>query len=251
MSKENFNYKKYVTDESTLKKYNEYQNKYKSKIRDSDQKIIDILKRFVGTNDAPSILDMGCSTGNLLYHIKKSFPNSILEGGDLSQSSIDLCKSDEDLRGISFNITDLLEINKYDKYDFIIVNAVTYLLSSGEFEKALKSIHNALKSKGKIIDFDFFHPFDIQDLEIYETNEWHPTNAMKLHFRPYKKVKEALESIGYGNVQFEPFIINTELPFLGFDKDTTSYTKKDYNGQNMLFRGILYQPWCHMIAEKQ
>ena len=243
------NYKKYVTDDETLVKYNEYQKKYRTNIRDSDKKIIDIISNLSKLDKNPSILDIGCSTGNLLYHIQNKFPSATLFGGDLSQTSIEICKRDEDLKKISFSTKDMLNINESDKYDLIIVNAVTYLFSWEEYDKAIQSIFAALKKGGYLIDFEWLHPFDVQDLTIYETNEWNP-NGMKMHIRPYKKVSEYLKKAGFSSINFEAFEISKELPCLGFDKDTTSYTKKDLEGKNMLFRGILYQPWCHMIAQK-
>jgi hypothetical protein len=35
----------------------------------------------------------------------------------------------------------------------------------------------------------------------------------------------------------------------GFE-DLNSYTVKTETGDRLLFRGALYQPWCHMIAHK-
>ena len=54
---------------------------------------------FCGSNSI--ILDIGCSTGNLLYHLKSEFPNTILNGCDLNKSSIDTCINDKDLTNIS------------------------------------------------------------------------------------------------------------------------------------------------------
>ena len=161
------NYKKYVTDDETLVKYNEYQKKYRTSIRDSDKKIIDIISNLSKLDDNPSILDIGCSTGNLLYHIQKEFPNATLFGGDLSQTSIEICKRDEELKKISFSTKDMLNINEYDKYDLIIVNAVTCLFTWEEYGKAIQSIFSALKKGVYLIDFEWLHPFDVQYLTIY------------------------------------------------------------------------------------
>ena len=62
---------------------------------------------------------------------------------------------------------------------------------------------------------------------------------------------------GFDDVQFAPFEIPIDLPRgrtvgdneSGFE-DLNSYTVRSEAGDRLLFRGTLFQPWCHLIARK-
>ncbi|MDP2323911.1 MAG: hypothetical protein Q8N51_07775, partial [Gammaproteobacteria bacterium] len=67
MSKET-SYGHYVTDEAFLRDYNAYQAKYAENIRESDKVLLRLVSDIVSRAGAASLslLDIGCSTGNLL-----------------------------------------------------------------------------------------------------------------------------------------------------------------------------------------
>ena len=81
-------YQNYVTDEQFLSDYNSYQAKYAANIRESDKVMLAILRDVIAKyekKDKPlRLLDVGCSTGNLLLHLKYHFPELDLTGGDLA-----------------------------------------------------------------------------------------------------------------------------------------------------------------------
>lgn len=246
-----FNYKKYVTDANFLNNYNKYQQKYSSKLRESDKKIIsivsDLMTKFSDKNKL-KILDIGCSTGNLLMHLKKKIPNVSLVGGDLALSSIELCRNNPNLQGIDFQIYDLMDLPE-NSFDIIIVNAVLYMLDTNEYNQSLFSLNKALKNNGHVIVFDFAHPYENQNLVIYEKSILHP-EGLRLSFRPYKEIESLILNNYFSKIEFLPFNISISLPKPKFNEDVVSYTIK-YDKQNkMLFRGVLYQPWCHFIISK-
>jgi hypothetical protein len=55
--------------------------------------------------------------------------------------------------------------------------------------------------------------------------------------------------MGFKSVVFEPFEIAIDLPFSGLEGNPISYTKTTEEGKRMQFRGVLYQPWCHLVAQ--
>src|SRR6266446_6305970 len=121
----------FISDHAFLDKYNNYQQRYAETIRESDRiilSIIDASLRGLRQSDT-SCLDIGCSTGNLLLHIKNAFPSLKLMGGDLAQSSIDLCHANAALSSIRFATLNILNLPREEKFDIVVVNAVLYMLS--------------------------------------------------------------------------------------------------------------------------
>src|SRR6185437_12434951 len=80
-------YDRYVKDEAFLAYYNDYQKRYAGQIAERDKVLLGIVAEHTGGKG--KLLDIGCSTGNLLLHLRRAFPGLVLYGGDLAQSSID------------------------------------------------------------------------------------------------------------------------------------------------------------------
>ena len=256
---EEFSYQNYVTDSKFMRGYSKYQEKYIKNARESDKVIINAIHKIVDLNEnngkTLSLLDVGCSTGNLLRHLKIAIPRLSLVGGDMVAKILKECRKDPELKGIRFREANVLDLGCEEKYDIITVNAVFYLLNYKEFEEALSSVSNALNDNGWLISFDFFHPFE-QDLSIFEKSKSHP-EGIALHFRPFEIVKQILKKSNFKKVDFNPFIIPISLnkeKFLQNDPDIfhelTTYTQQLQSGHQLLFRGTLAQPWCHLIAQK-
>jgi SAM-dependent methyltransferase len=242
-------YSKYVADAEMIRQYNAYQNKHKVQIRESDKVLIDQVARVAGELRHARLLDIGCSTGNLLFHLKNLVPGVRLEGADLAGSSIEVCRQDPDLSGIEFNIRDICDLPQDNPYDIVIANAVAVYFDWVTYERAMASVCRALKPGGVYLAFEWLHKFAVQDITIVETSEMHP-GGLEIHFRPMMKVEKVMRACGFSDVQFLPFQMPFDLPFPGYDADVASYTRKDEHGELMTFRGALYQPWCHMVARK-
>jgi SAM-dependent methyltransferase len=242
-------YSKYVTDEKLLSSYNAYQDKDKDNPRESDKVSAEILHREFVTGADRRILDIACSTGNFLRHLRQRLKDASLTGADLAVSSIEKCQQDPSLSGIEFKVADCLNLAPLGPFDAVTANAVTFLFDWPDYHRALRSIHDVLKPGGVYVGFELIHPFSVQDLTIVETNDWNPA-GFTLRFRPMKKVEAALHDAGFAHVEFCPFVLPIDLPLAGYDADVVTYTRKDENGERMAFRGVLYQPWCHMVARK-
>ena len=249
MTRSKDNYSDYVNDSNAMNRYIEYQKKHRLNIRDSDKKLIKILKENINSTEKLNILDVGCSTGNLLYFLKEEFRNSTLKGCDLNIESIESCKKDDQLSGINFSVKDILNLQIESEYDVLIANAVAVYFSWEEYLTSLKSVYRALKPNGVYIAFEWIHPFDVQDIKIVETSKKNP-NGLTFNFRPEKKVKKFATLAGFKDITFTPFSISKELPCQGYSEDIFTYTRKEDDGNFMSFRGALYQPWCHFVAKK-
>jgi SAM-dependent methyltransferase len=228
--------------------YDIYQKRYRDSIRESDKVLIELIRSVIGGRSA-SLLDVGCSTGNLLRHVKRLLPGLRLTGGDLSKSAIEQCRADPELSGVTFDFYNMLDLAGAGQFDVIVANAVAFSLDWSGYRQALASVFSALKPGGHYFAFEFLHSFELQDVTIVETSDWHP-QGIQLCFRPMVKVRALLTELGFDKIEFYPFELPIDLPFPGYEAHVSTYTRKDEHGLRMAFRGILYQPWCHVVARK-
>ena len=241
----------YVTDENYLSDYNAYKARYAENIRESDKVLIGLVSKYIedcNFKTPPKLLDIGCSTGNLLLHLNRLLPNINLTGGDLARSSIEEAKKNKKLKDITFQELDLFELPE-NTYDIVVTNAVLCLFDRQEFKDALEIIYTSLREGGALFVFDWIHPFEHQDVVVYETSMSDP-DGIRLCFRPIKKVAEELSSAGFSNSSFHPFEMPIDLEKPAPDEDVVSYTVTSQESERMTFRGVIFQPWCHVIATK-
>jgi len=247
---EDFTYYDYVNDEKFLEQYNAYQTRHAVDIRESDKVIISMVRQLVeqAKGRRLKVLDIGCSTGNLLMHLKRLVPEADYRGGDLARSSLEACKANPNLQGISFQDMDIMDVPS-STFDVIIVNAVLYMFDDTQYELALAGLNQGLTTGGSVIIYDFAHSFVHQNLSIYETSLLHP-DGLRLCFRPMSSINAAATRAGFSVVEFHPFELPIELPKPGYDEEVVTYTVNTDKSDRLMFRGALYQPWCHMIARK-
>ena len=248
---EDFTYNDYVNDKKFLSDYNDYQARYAEQMRESDKVLIELLQKHIGTpklEKAPKLLDIGCSTGNLLLHMKRMLPRVKMTGGDLALSSIEEARNNSELEGIDFQEMDIFNLPE-NEYDIVIANAVAVYFKWPDYQKALESVYKSLKPGGIYIVFEWMHPFEHQDLMIYETSISHP-DGIRICFRPIKKVAQHLKKAGFDSSDFYPFEMPFDLEKPCDDEEVVTYTINSENNDRLSFRGALYQPWCHMVAKK-
>lgn len=244
---------------SFTEKYNLYQRRYVEEPRESDKVLISLIAGVVSvrseSGERISLLDIGCSTGNLLFHIKHALPELELVGGDLAPNAIAACRADSRLAGIQFHLMDIFDLPD-ERFDVIVANAATYFLDNEQYGLAASSVVKALKPGGCFLSFEFLHPFE-QDLRIVEVSRSHP-DGIKLHFRPFSFAGKTLEKHGFERISFRPFCVPIDLKKgTRYTDDQTgaedlnSYTIRAESGERMVFRGVLCQPWCHLVAYKK
>jgi SAM-dependent methyltransferase len=243
-------YREYVSDEDFAAGYTDYQRRYLAEPRESDRVLIGHVAAALAArrrNGArPRVLDIGCSTGNLMRHLARALPDIEPWGGELMPEALDVCRTAPDLDGMTFAEMDLLDIGHPGAFDVIVINAVLYLLGDDDLRRALSSVAAALAPGGSVVAFDLFHPFD-QHLTIREASATHP-DGLVLHLRPYALLGEACAAAGLGPPAIHPFAIPIDLPRPERDDEIISYTVPTAAGERLLFRGALAQPWCHVVA---
>ena len=239
-------------------KYNVYQNRYADEPRESDKVLIKLIANVLssrGTRQAAlSVLDIGCSTGNFLYHLREALPELALTGGDLAASSIEACRNNPRLTGIQFDTMDIFSLPP-QSHDIVVANAVAVYFDHQQYERAMASVASALTPGGTYLAFEWLHPYE-QDIHIVEQSASHP-QGLNIRFRPYSIVKRILERRGFTDVRFSPFVIPIDLAQgrtytdnRDGEEELNTYTLKAETGERMLFRGTLFQPWCYLSAMK-
>jgi SAM-dependent methyltransferase len=246
------NYLSYVTDARHMKSYAEYQQRYAGKVRESDKVLIGLVRDVVGTYypppQSPALLDIGCSTGNLLRHLKHQVPGLRLRGGDLARAVIAGCRADPGLADIAFAELNVLDLAGQGPVELITANAILCVLDQAEFDAALRNIAGALKPGGWFLAFDWLHPFE-QEIAIEETTRGFP-GGFRFYWRGFERVERALSQAGFDKPLFKPFSMPVDLERPADPGDVTSYTVKTAEGRRLSFRGALCQPWCHLTARK-
>jgi SAM-dependent methyltransferase len=249
-------YDDYVRDEAFISDYLNYQGRYAEEPRESDKVLVSLVADAVAASGRdPVVVDIGCSTGNLLLHLRAALPDVRLVGGEHSEESLESCRANPALAGIPFEPMDVVNLRHEAAFDVAVVNAVLYLMGDDDLVRSIQGLGRMLRPGGTLVVFDFFHPYP-QDLAIVERSRSHP-DGLPLHFRPMEKVEGLLRGAGFDEVRFEPFEIPIDLQpgqrygdnASGFE-DLNSYTVRADDGRRLLFRGTLFQPWCHLVATK-
>lgn len=233
--------------------YVAYQSRYAIEPRESDKALLGLLTDALAGVERPRITDVGCSTGNLLKHLRATFPEAVLAGGDLAHDAVAACLADPDLAGINVSMMDVTSLAE-DDLDAVIVNAVLCTLGDDAFLRSLASIARSIRPGGVLATFDWYHPFP-QELTILERSESYPDGAT-LHWRSMTGVEQLLRQQGFTEIAFHPFEIPIDLSGDVFGDNSTGYeslnsvTKRLEDGKRLIFRGALSQPWCHLVARK-
>lgn len=245
-------YLDYVSRGESSRAYTEYQRRYETRPRESDAVLIGLVADALDTRapgaGTPRILDAGCSTGNLLRHLARAFPDAELWGGELMPEALEALRAAADLEGVRIERMDLLAIEQRDAFDVIVVNAVLYMFDDAQLATAMESVARALRPGGRVVIFDLFHPF-AQHLTVNEVSPLHPEGHL-LHLRPYDALRAAASAAGLGEIHAIPFEIPIDLPRADGDTGIGSHTVDRADGGRLLFRGALAQPWCHVVIAR-
>ncbi len=249
-------YKKYTSDPSWAKTYSDFQRRYFENPKESDKKIARLLlaalreMRLGGR--PPRILDLGCSTGNLLRHLKAYDLVADLNGYDLMAAAIENCRRDRSLDGINFEVVDVLDLPANPQFDVITMNSVTYLFDDEKYSRLAVRLAEALSPRGVFIGYEMVFPGDRQEVHI-EKSIGHP-EGLRIIQRSEKNTVSAFIEAGFADIEIMPFEIPIDMPKPapnGTDDDLTTYTvRDDKTNRRLMYRGPMYQPWSHIVARK-
>lgn len=227
-----------------MTRYRDYQARYASRVRESDRVLIEWLRESLASRSA-ELLDVGCSTGNLLVHLRRELPELRLSGIDLNAETIAANAANPDLSDIRFEAADVVRTELEGSYDAITCNAIFFSLDDEELSAALGNLRKALNSGGQLFAFDWFHPHDDQHLTIVERSREFP-DGLRITARPENRMGALMRGAGFESVEFRPFSMPFDLPRPVDASDVTTYTVATADSDRLSFRGALFQPWSHM-----
>lgn len=229
--------------------YSRYQSRYRSKPPERDEKLLTLLRALPHGDSDLRLLDIGCHQGNLLALLRSEFPTWRLWGGDIWPKILEDCRQDPDLEGIHFEHLDVLSLpSDSQTWDVIIANAVLFRFDEDEFERAIQGIGASLGPGGVLVAFDWYHDFR-QRVVISEFTPQHPEGLL-LNMRDQAEVTAILQKHGFCRVEFHPFNVDAELPLREEGDALHTHTKTLNDGTNISLRGVIFQPWCHLVAVK-
>lgn len=248
MVKENIytTYSTYMQNE-----YLEYQKKYSHNIPERDKSLVRLLRQNLPQPEPGrqiSLLDVGCSSGNLLLHLKNIFPSFVFSGSDAYPDIVEHCQRDDQLNDIRFYLQDIRSSPSDTLQDIIIANAVLQALGTEELSCALQNIFQSLRSGGLFLGLAWWHNYQ-QEIAIVETCATH-TAGNPLYIRSFDIGREMFSQVGFSSIEFFPFEIPIDIPEPKDNRSTGTHTVRSESGTRLQFRGSLYQPWCHFVARK-
>lgn len=230
--------------------YLEYQRRYATEIRESDKVLLDLLAQTLREERrcGASLLDIGCSTGNFLRHAKHGLPGLELHGADLLAEPIDRCRRDPELSGVSFDVFDIRRQAAPRQYDFIVMNAVLHSFGDEPLDRAIEHVSRSLVPGGWFFAFALVTPFN-QDVDIFERSVQH-ADGVGLRIHSERTLNGLFGRYGFDACEYRPFQIPIELTAPQDLSDMRSYTISSDTGGRLLFRGCVFQPWCHFRVRK-
>lgn len=232
-------------DGEAMDRYHRYQEKYQTTVRESDKVLIELVRRCC---DGPAtLIDLGCSTGNLLRHMRGLLPDVTLTGVDIVDSVVAENQANATLEGIEFFAMDILQAPAERTFDVAVTNASLLFFDVDQLNRAAESIAGLVKPGGAYVGFEFLHPF-AQEITVVEHSDYRP-DGLTFYFRSFGKFRAAFEAAGFEDVEFTPFHVPIELP-RGADDDLTTYSVDSSQGR-LSYRGCLGQPWCHVRARRR
>src|SRR5262249_1427717 len=146
---------------------------------------------------------------------------------ELAESSLEICRRNPDLAGISFERLDLLHLPPTKGFDIVVVNAVLAIMTDGQFQKSQS------RASGGASGIRFLPSFP-QKISIIEFSDPH-ADLLALNFRPIPLVTTWLQQHGFDQVEFRPFTLPIDLPRDDDDVGLSTYTVSAADGTRLAF----------------
>ncbi len=148
---------------------------------------INVVKKTLGMAKHLNILEYGCGIGMNIKFFSKHFPESKINGCDISQKSLEVAKkrNDPNVNFFLINEENLTKCN--DSFDLIFVSCVFHHIQPTLREQSMRNIFNLMEKNGTLYFFEH-NPYNPVTRHIVNTCVW-DTDAILL------KPKESLNLI--------------------------------------------------------
>lgn len=178
------------------------------------------------------VKDLGCGDGLLLHTLAQKFKKINFHGLDISERLIDIANSRPSLSNLNYSVGDCRNPSN-DLPDIIIASGILSIFD--DWETVMLSWLNSLKSKGRILLFGGFNPYNV-DVKIKFRNNFSKSDwETGLDIISIDTLKSFLDQNSYNCFEFGKFtpsieIPKSENPIRGFTVNATSGEKLIMNG---------------------
>jgi SAM-dependent methyltransferase len=194
---------------------------------------------FLSGLENPTLLDVGCATGDFLHYAGIEFPWASLIGMDVMGSLIDRAK--EEVPKAEFYLGDIYQgLNLPDKkFDAIFMSGVHTIFE--EFKPWVNNLVSLLSKQGRGYVFGLFNPFDLDIVVHVRRSGADGPAEMGWNTISKKSIQIYLQELGF-NCRFMDWEINIDISAHPEDP-LRSWTIRTQEGARLVVNGtqVLHQ----------
>ena len=213
---------------------------------------VQFVQTALGTLDGRTILDIGCSTGQLAVQLGSL--GAQITGIDLNEDMIKLAQEENHFPGVNFSVGNMLEVESFSEeasQDAVLCfgNTLVHLDSIDEVAHFLKSVSKTLKPGGKlllqILNYDYILDHQIEELPLIDTPKISfirkydlPTfEEEKIIFNTELVIKSSRESLFHASrlLPLKKKDLESLLEYYGFERMRyyVNFKKKPFGGNHL------------------
>lgn len=218
----------------------QYETPYRSTVS-----AINFLKKHLSSNEAITVLDIGCGGGANLYWMRQEMPKWQFTGIDIDQESLDIAK--EKNPSLQFICADILanpSIIPDNSFDYAFAIQVVSFIPSD----VTVFLRQALRVAKKGV---FLTSLFVEDSIEQYTKAIDLKENVELIYKIYslERLRSFINEYGQYDLDYEPFNIDIDLqkpqPF-----KFGTYTIKTEKGDRIQLSGCMLMPWYNVIIKK-
>lgn len=156
------------------------------------------------------VLDAGCGSGVLCRYLERTFPDTLISGCDLSESSLKHAKSLSTNSKSTYFFHDMVMNEFPEKYDFIFNRLVAHHLNEEKLVKVFSNFYEALNPGGEVnvIDPDgFFVNLGTKDAALKKMMN-RVEGAFHGNLRIGRIIPSLLTSVGFKEVKWRIEVVD-------------------------------------------
>lgn len=181
------------------------------------------------------VADVGCGNGELLYYLKKLYPEWELFGFDHTPEFVKTAEAYPGLTGVTFNVMDFADI----KGNFDIVICTCFLSLFKDISEPLEHLLELCEEDGFVFATGLFNPHDIEvRVEFCDNSREETRGEWRTDFNRHSQnsIKRLLQG-KVKNIEFEQCEYNIEIQ-KNPEHEINVWTFKDENGSTFLINGV-------------
>ena len=203
-------------------------------LKEDHKAIIRKLQKIFGKTASLNVVDVGCGNGELIYSVKKSFPQWSYTGYDYTEDFINTGRKFPGLAGVRLIHKDLFEIDKI--FDLVLCSSVIQIFP--DIGPPLNKLLSLCKKGGSLLIDGLFNQFDIEVRTQFCDNSRPETKGLwRVDWNQHSRrsiielLKDNVES-----VEFEDVIMDKDIP-LDPEMPINRFTFRDSRGRNIITNG--------------